>query len=74
MNELNFNEEDKANFIEFLNRVATHAKFDMNTQELIKYYKLLSHMQTSILPKIEANILEVKRVVEAPKKKGKGTK
>jgi hypothetical protein len=78
MNELNFNEEDKSKFIEYLNMVAKSAQFNMNTAEVISYFKLLSHMQQKIVPKIEANILEVKRVIQAeelpkeePKSKGK---
>ena len=72
-----FAEDDKKKTVEFLNYVAKFAKFEMNTEQLIQYFKLLSHMQGSILPKIEANILEVRAVVEAPKeqvpqsKKGK---
>lgn len=64
MSELNFNEEDKQKFIEFLNMLAKNAKFQVDTAELIQYFRLLSHMQQKILPKIEANILELKRVVE----------
>ena len=51
--------------IDFVNKVAKHAEFKMNTFEIIEYFKLLSHMQQVIIPKIEANIFEVKRVVEA---------
>lgn len=65
MNEMNFTEEDKQKFVEYLNLVAKHAEFTVKTDELIKYYKLLAHMQQSILPKIDANILEVKRIVES---------
>ena len=64
MSEMHFSEEDKQKVIEFLNMVAKHAKFEMNTTELIQYFKLLSHMQVKILPKIEANILEIKKVIE----------
>ena len=59
-----FTKEDKEKIIEFLNLVAKHAKFEMNTQEIITYFKALSFMQQTMLPKIEANILEVVRVVE----------
>jgi len=59
-----FNEEDKQNFISFLNMVAEKAKFELNTSEIIKYFKLLAHMQQHIVPKIEANILEIKKVHE----------
>lgn len=65
MGEHNFNEEDKQKFIEFLNMIAKHAKFELNTQEVIDYFKLLSHMQQKVLKKIDANILEVKKIVEA---------
>lgn len=71
MTEGKFNEQDKEKFIEFLNSVAKYAKFELNTQELIAYFKLLTHMQTQILPKINSNILEVKKVVEAPKEEPK---
>lgn len=64
MTEMNFNEEDKLKLVEFLNMVAKHARLDLNTQEVIQYFKLLSHMQQKVLPKIEANILEVKKVIE----------
>jgi len=69
-----FNEDDKKKFIDYLNSVADSAKFEMNTQQLCDYFKLLAHMQQVILPKINANILEVKKIVEAapePKTKGK---
>ena len=59
-----FTEEDKERFTEFLNIVAKNAEFKFKTQEIIQYFKLLSHMQQKILPKIEANILEVKKYVE----------
>ena len=69
-----FNEDDKSKVVEFLNTVAKCAKFELNTQELINYFKLLSHMQTVILPKLNANILEVKRVVEMKEEKPKKPK
>lgn len=62
---MNFNEDDKLKMVEYLNMVAKHARLDLDTQEIIQYFKLLSHMQQRVLPKIEANILEVKRVIEA---------
>ena len=65
MGEMNFNEDDKLKMVEYLNMVAKHARLDLDTQEIIQYFKLLSHMQQRVLPKIEANILEVKRVIEA---------
>ena len=59
-----FKEEDKKKVVEFLNHVARHGKFTHNVQELIEFYKLLNFMQTEILPKIDANILEITKVVE----------
>ena len=63
-----FTEEDKEKLIHFLNFVAKNAEFKVNTQEIIDYFKLLNHMQTSILPKVEEHILEVKRVIEKENK------
>ena len=63
----NFKEEDKQKFVSFLNFITDHAEFKVNTKEIIEYFKLLSAMQSSILPKIEANILEISKIVEMPK-------
>jgi hypothetical protein len=54
-----FTEDDKKKFIDFLNAVANHAEFKLNTQELCEYFKLLAHMQQVMLPKIHEHILEV---------------
>jgi hypothetical protein len=59
-----FTEDDKEKVIEYLNYVAKHAEFKFRTEDVIKYFKLLSHMQQIILPKISNNILEIKRVIE----------
>ena len=67
MTPLHFSEDDKKKFTHFLNMVATHSKFTLDTFQLLDYAKLLAHMQTQILPKIDANILEVRRVIEAQK-------
>jgi len=64
MTEGKFNKDDKDKLVEFLNQVALNAEFKFKTVELIKYYKLLAHMQTVILPKIDGNILEVIAVHE----------
>lgn len=68
-----FNQEDKQKVVDFLNMVANHATFNMSTNDVIRYFKLLAHMQQSILPKIESNVLEVTRVVE-PEKPKRGRK
>lgn len=55
-----FTELDKQQLIEFLNFIATRASFpNWKTDDTIKHFKLLSHIQHQILPKIEANILEI---------------
>lgn len=59
-----FTDKDKSQVIQFLNMVATKAEFKLSTQEVISYYKLLSFMQTELLPKIEANIFEIKKIHE----------
>ena len=66
-----FSEEDKKKLIEFLNIVADKASFSLNTAEIIKYYGLLSYMQKELIPKVDANILEVIQVIEADKKESK---
>lgn len=63
-----FNEEDKKKVIEFLNLVALKANFTMNTQEMIKYYGLLTFMQKTLIPKIEHNYLEIVEVIESEDK------
>ena len=63
--EHNFKDSDKDQVIEFLNFVATKAEFKLNTQDVIKYFKLLSYMQKELLVKIDKNVLELKRVIDS---------
>lgn len=60
-----FSEEDKKRLIEFINMIAMKGEFKLNTQEVIKYFKLLSFVQQELIPKIDANIMEITKVVEA---------
>jgi hypothetical protein len=72
MDPMKFNEEDKKQFILFLNFIGKNATFNgLKTQDIIEFFKLIQHMQQSILPKIEANTLEIKRVVEAKPEENK---
>ena len=64
MNPDSLTEEDKNKLVEFLNMVAENAKFEFDTKEIIRYYGLLSFMQQVMLKKIDANIFEVKEIVE----------
>jgi ABC-type uncharacterized transport system ATPase subunit len=67
-----FKDDDKEKVIEFLNFIAEKAVFNgLKVQDNIKFFRLLNHMQTQILPKIEANILEIKKITEAPKEEPK---
>lgn len=66
-----FNKEDSLKAVKFLNFIAKKAKFNLDTQEVIDYYKLLSWAQTELVPKIDANILEVIAMHKPEKKKGK---
>jgi hypothetical protein len=66
--EMKFNEDDKQKFIEYINFVAKNAVFNgLNTTEIINYFKMLQHVQQTILPKINANILEIIKVTEINK-------
>jgi len=69
-----FKEDDKARLIEFLNLIASKAEFKLNTAEVIKYFKLLSFMQSELLPKIDANIMEITKIIEPKKEEKKGKK
>lgn len=62
-----FTEEDKQKVVDFLNMVANHADLKLNTSQLIRYFKLLSFMQQELLPKIDANTFEIKKVVQTNK-------
>ena len=62
--ENSFKDEDRQKLIDFLNFIASKAEFKMSTQEVIKYFGLLNHIQKVILPKINDHILEIKKVVE----------
>jgi hypothetical protein len=69
MSNKHFTEQDKQNVVKFLNYVAKHATFEMKTNDVIEYFKLLSAMQQNILPKIEANVMEIVKVHEQDKAK-----
>lgn len=60
----NFSEEDKQKVVKFLNMVASSARFDLDTAEIIEYFKLLAFMQQILIPKIDKHCLEVLKVVE----------
>jgi len=59
-----FKELDKEKVTAFLNHVAKHATFQHTVPQSIEFFKLLSYMQQELLPKIDDNILEIKKVIE----------
>jgi len=62
----NFNEDDKKKVIEFLNLIGEKATFDtLKLTDIIKIYGSLSFMQQVLIPKIDANTLEVVAVHES---------
>lgn len=66
-----FKEDDKEKVIKFLNLVASKARFDLNTQEVIEYFKLLSYMQQELIPKIDSNMMgDIKITEAAPEESG----
>ena len=70
-----FTEEDKNKLVELLNFIAKKATFDgWKTEDTIQHFKLLSYAQTVLIPKIEANILEIKQVIQLNKEPEKAEK
>lgn len=60
-----FTEEDKKKFVDFLNFIAERAIFsEWKTQDTVTHFKLLAHIQQVLLPKIDAHILEIKKIIE----------
>jgi hypothetical protein len=80
MDKNSFKDEDKDKLIEYLNFVASHAKFTVDVKQQIEHVKLLNYLQHILLPKINNHVLEVLGVHEtkpepkkpAPRAKKKG--
>lgn len=66
---MNFTESDVEKMTRLLNMVAAKASFQLNTSEIIQYFGLLSWAQKELLPKLEANIFEIKEVKKASPRK-----
>ena len=65
-----FTKQDYDKVVEFLNFMATKATFNnWKTEDSITHFKLLAHLQQVVLPKINEHILEITRVMDAPKDK-----
>lgn len=64
-----FTEDDKQKVVEFCNFIAERAVFsNWKTEDTIKHFRLLAHMQQVILTKIDAHILEMGKVVQVDQK------
>ena len=82
MNQHNFTDEDIRKATELINFISDKAEFTLNQKEIIEHFQRLAWFQQQLIPKMEANILEVKRVTKASepteekveKKKSKGKK
>ncbi len=60
-----FKEVDKQKLIEFVNFVAEKSTFnELKVQDVIKFYGLLSFIQKELIPKVQANTLELGKVTE----------
>jgi len=57
-----FKEDDYNLVSSFVNFITRNAKFNLDVKESIELYNYLSKIQTKLLPKIEAHILEVGKV------------
>jgi len=55
-------EEDANTVVKFLNFIALHAEFKMNTSQALEYTKFLSYSQHTLLKKIHSSIAEVDSV------------
>jgi hypothetical protein len=66
-----FSEEDYNTLTQFINFVTTNAEFKVNIRQSIELYKYLNKIQTELLPKIQEHILEVGKVKQVDKSKGK---
>lgn len=67
-----FTDDDKKKVIDFLNFIAERAAFkEWKTEDTVRHFKLLAHMQQIILPKIDAHIFELGEVVQMDKEAAK---
>lgn len=63
-----FTEDDYNTLTGFVNFVARNAEFRVDVTKNIQLYKYLNNIQTTILPKVQDSILEVKSVKQVENK------
>ncbi len=64
-----FKEDDYNLLSNFVNFVSRNAEFRLDVKRTIELYNYLSKIQTELLPKVEANILEVGQVKQLDNQK-----
>jgi hypothetical protein len=75
MGPMSLTKDDKDKLIKYINFVATNARFkNLSTQQVIDYYGMLSFVQKILLPKLEANILEIEQIIEDKSEESKTEK
>lgn len=72
MSAFGFSEEEVNKYVEFLNYIATHAKFDnRSVKDQVEFVKLLNYQQTVILKKLQDAIAGEPKVTYPKKKDSK---
>lgn len=69
MTQKSFKEKDSENIVKLLNFISDKARFNLDVKETITLYGLMAWAQQDLKPKIDAHVMEVKRVVENPEPK-----
>ena len=69
-----FTEQDIKNLTGFVNLIAKEAKFTLSVQGVVDFHNLLSWVQRDLLPKMEANIFEIKSMKTKEQLEGKPKK
>lgn len=63
-NNLQFNEQDKEKVVKFLNLLGEKANYNLSTKEVIEFFGYLTYLQKTLIPKIDANIFQIEKVVQ----------
>jgi len=63
-----FSEKDAEKLVSLLNFIATNATFsNLKVKDVIAFQRMLSWAQVELLPKIEANVFEIKEIKQQKK-------
>ena len=70
-----FRQRDRDNIVALLNFIHTHARYSLTTAQVIELFGLLSWAQKELIPRIDANIMElIARHPPPPEKQAKSRK